>query len=363
MKRFLLITLLFLDACVDPLAVNVSNEDRRLVVDGFISNQAGPYEVKLFYSNPLMIDRLKSFEPVRQADVFIVDDFGNQYELTEVNPGIYLTNPNELQGELGRSYYLRIVTSDEKEYVSETQKLVESGDIDEVYFEFVPNGLSNNGRQIHELKIFINAKGNSEETNFFRWRWMTTHKTVSNPELHVILTLGGEIPDPESCSGYIFVNGQLVKVDECTCCICWSYNYSEGAYVSPNEYVSESTFNKQFVGSIPVTAMHYYDRYHIRIEQLSLSEKAYDFWALIEKQQKGATDIFQPNTIKIRGNVRSVSDPDEEVLGLFGVSGITSKEVFIDRAIIPVQLPPIQPIPYSCLDYFENPTITQPSFW
>lgn len=363
MRRFFFIIFIFLDACVDPLSVNVSNEERSLVVDGLITNKTGPYEVKLFYSNPLMIDDLRKFEPVQHAVVFIIDDLNNQYGLIESNPGIYLTNANELLGEIGRSYYLKIITSDGREYASEMQMLGISGTIDEVDFEFVPNGLSNNGELIHELRVFINAHGSNGETNLFRWRWVTTHKAISNPELHVILTPGGEIPDPEPCSGYISVNRQLVKVADCTCCVCWSYNYSGGAYVSPNEFVNDNIFNRQFIGSIPVTAMHYYDRYYINIEQLSLSEEAYNFWALIEKQQKGATDIFQPNAIKIKGNIKSITDPNEKVLGFFGVSGVTSKTTFIDRTEIPVELPPIQTIPFSCLDYFKNPTTVQPSFW
>ena len=109
--------------------------------------------------------------------------------------------------------------------------------------------------------------------------------------------------------------------------------------------------------------MHFYDRYYIEVQQMSLSEEAYDFWSLVEKQQKGSSDIFQPNAIKIRGNIKGVTNPDEEVLGFFGVSGVATKSMYIPKSEVPVELPPIEQYPFSCLEMFKNPTTEKPFFW
>jgi len=45
-KYFLLLFVL-VDACIDPLVIDVSNT-KVLVVDGIITNQKGPYQVLLF---------------------------------------------------------------------------------------------------------------------------------------------------------------------------------------------------------------------------------------------------------------------------------------------------------------------------
>lgn len=361
MRVIIYFLFLFLMACVDPLNVKLTNVERRLVVDGLITNLPGPYQVKLFYyTNELDAFGRSQFEPVTLAQVSIFDDQQNKYNLTEKGSGIYETDANELTGEIGRSYYLSIITKTGVQYQSSSQRISDAGEITDLYFEFEER---DKPKFEDIFNVYINSTGVLNKENLFRWRWTTIHKTVARPELHMEPIPRGERPAPEPCSGYIY-NGQLVKVGDCTCCICWSYNYSDGAFVSQNDYVSEIQFNKQYLGMIPITSMHFYERYYIEVQQLSLSEEAYDFWNLVEKQQKGSTDIFQPNAIKIRGNIKGITDPGEEVLGFFGASGVASRSVYIPVSEVPYTLPPIDDsIPFSCLEYFKNPTTEKPFFW
>lgn len=364
-RRLFYIILILITACVDPLKVDEPQNDRRIVVDGLITNTPGPYQVKLFYTNKLNTTRLVAFEPVSNALVSIHDDLNNIAFLNEVSPGLYLTNENDIRGEIGRTYHVSIKTANGKEYRSAPQLLTSAGEVTNLYFEFVKDALpgSQSNSFVDGLNVFIDTKGEQEGSNLFRWRWTTIHKVKSNPELETRTTPGGEIPIPQACSGYIYQARQLIQVGECTCCICWSYNYSENALVSKNQLVKQNTFNKQSIGVIPVTAMHFYDKYYLEAQQLSLSEEAYDFWNLIEKQQSGSTDLFQPNAIKIRGNIENSADPDEEVLGYFGVSGVAYKGVYIDLGLIPYTLPEIDIVPFPCTQYFKNPTTEEPWFW
>jgi Domain of unknown function (DUF4249) len=360
MRRFIPVLFLVVMACVDPLNIRVTNMSRRLVVDGLITDRPGPYQVKLYYANQLSTSSLRPFDPVTLAQVSIYDDLNNKYNLTETAPGIYETNADELTGKTGSGYYLSIKTKEGMEYQSELQYIMLPGEINNLYFEFKER----EQKEFDDvLKVYIDAKGVLEEDNLFRWRWTTIHKVMANPELQTISTPGGERPAPEPCSGYVYRNGRLNQVGECTCCFCWSYNYSDNAYVSQNDFVSENQFNKQFLGSIPVTTRHFYDRYYIEVEQLSLSEDAYDFWNLVQKQQTGSTNLFQPNAIKIRGNVRNISNAEEEVLGFFGVSGVAVKSLYIQQSEVPIELPELGPVQYSCLEYFQNATTEKPFFW
>lgn len=363
MRRLISIGFLFIAACVDPLNVKLTDSTKRIVVDGLITNLPGPYQVKMFYSNKLSVNHLTPFTPVTSAVVKIMDDLGNQYNLIEISPGLYETDGNEFTGQIGRSYYVLILLQDGKEYRSEIQEMKEPGAIDNVYFEFDPNALTENGDKIDALKVYLDSRGGLSEDNLFRWRWTTIHKAVSRPELKITSTPGGDRPTPEPCSGYIYRGGRLIRVGDCTCCICWSYNYNDGSFVSKNEFVSESLFKKQFIGLIPITAMHFYENYYIEVQQLSLSGEAYHFWNLIEKQQKGSSDLFQPDAIKISGNIKNTNDESEKVLGFFGVSAVASKSLYIQPYEVPYPIPDIDIVPYSCLDYFKNPTTEQPIFW
>ncbi|MBX2968598.1 MAG: DUF4249 domain-containing protein [Cyclobacteriaceae bacterium] len=363
-RRFLFWILVIFSACVDPLQIPIPDEDRRIVVDGLITNQPGPYQVKLFYTNRISTSRLQPFEPVSGAVVSIKSDFGQIYTLTEVKAGLYESDPDELTGEIGRSYQVVIQTPDEKVYESALQQLTNPGEITDVDFVFAPASLPGfSGTILDGLEIFIDSKGFSSGNNLFRWRWKTIHKVRAYPELEVILTPSGPIPNPEPCSGHVRRGMGTEQIGECTCCYCWSYDYSEQARVSKNRFVSANTFLNESIGLIPVTSMHFFDKYHLEVQQLSLSEEAYYFWDLVEKQQNGNADIFQPNAIKIRGNIYRVDDPDEEALGFFGVSGVASRSLYIDQNEVPYTFGDIEIVPYSCLSYFKNSTNQQPVFW
>jgi hypothetical protein len=109
--------------------------------------------------------------------------------------------------------------------------------------------------------------------------------------------------------------------------------------------------------------MHFFDRYYIEAQQVGLSEEAYTFWNLIGKQQVGSANLFQPNAIKVRGNIRSITNPDDEVLGFFGVSGVATRSLYVQESLVPYELPPLDQVNYSCLSYFTNATTEKPFFW
>lgn len=363
MQRFFFVFLFVLiGACVDPLEVRVNDFAVRLVVDGLITDAPGPYTVKLYYTDYLKTTRLSPFVQVRYALVQIFDETANTHTLTEVAPGVYQTDSATFRGQVGKSYALYVQTTD-NEYRTDFQTLRNSGIIEDVYFKYHRNAVVSEGRPADGLEIFVDSRGMPGEQNLFRWRWTTVHKVRSFPEREVRLTPGGPRPNPDPCSGYVPRGSGVVQVGECTCCICWSYRYNEKAHVSKNDFVNEVTFNKQSLGIIPVTSMHFFEKYHLEVQQLTLSEEVYDFWNLLEKQQKGATNLFQPNAAKIRGNVYCTRNPDEEVLGIFEVAGVASRSIFIDPSLVVDPLPPIDTIEYPCNAYFLNSTTQKPFFW
>jgi hypothetical protein len=70
---------------------------------------------------------------------------------------------------------------------------------------------------------------------------------------------------------------------------------------------------------------------------LDLAPEVYSFWSLGKAQQQGSDDIFQPNIVKVRGNIFSTTNPDEEVLGIFSVSGTASARIEIKYGDYPVR--------------------------
>jgi len=375
--RFIPILFIFLEACVDPLKVTLLPGTQKFVVDGLITNDPGPYEVKLSYSTSFDTS-LKKAPVASGASVWIYDNDIPE-KLSEVSPGVYQTSKTGMRGQVGHEYYVKIKTKFGRDYQSLPQELLPAGEIKNIAFRFVKDGIwatrpeqYYDGVYFDAIHILIRSTGVESQNNLFRWRWNTVYKAKTYPEYRYKLqdvvvdgvTRLRRLADPLPCSGYIAAGGKSIhKVAECTCCECWPYEFSSRAIVSKNRIVDGLEFKDVDIGVIPAESMQFYDKYYLNVEQLSLSEDVYNFWNLTEKQETGLGNIFQPNSIKIKGNIRSITDVEEEVLGIFGVSGITRKEIYISPDVVPYKLAPIDSMFEDCSISFFNDYNVKPSFW
>lgn len=369
MKRYnthiwvIVILLTIADGCIDRYEIPETIVIPRLVVDGLITNRPGPYTVELYtaYDVNTFINKPN---PVTKATVQISDDAGTVETLTEVSPGKYMTAFDGIQGVVGRTYQLSI-TTEAGHYTSEPQVLADAGELLDLRYEFEEFAVSTSGEEPKPaVNFIIDSKGRPGEQNFFRWRWSAVYETVNNPELKT--TWVGkqpvEVANPPACSGYKSAGGKNIqRFDICTCCVCWVYEAGQKAVVSKNSSVVNDQFLNVRVAQIPMDERKFDVRYYFNVDQLSVSQDVYEFWKLVEAQQVGEGSLFQPNSVRVQGNIRSTTNPNEQVLGVFAASGIVSREVFVDRKQIPFAIE-VEVVPESCL-LGEGATNTKPLFW
>ena len=360
----LLLVVLLTDSCIEKLDVPVISVEPRLVVDGLITDQPGPHTIKLFLSSAPNED-LDFINYIGGATVKIVDDEGNTETLLESSKGVYQTSES-YQGVIGRKYQLAIVTNEGKNYQSDFLEMYPPGEIQNISFEYKQNAINQTDltKPQDVIEVYIDGTGVNGYSNLMRWRWRGTYQIKTYPELRVKITPQGEEPDPYECSGYIVnpVTGQLFKKRACDCCDCWVTEYSPSANVSKNDNISNISFNRIFLAQLPIDQFRFYFKYYIEAEQLSVSEDVHRFWKLIEAQQKGAGDLFQPNVVQVKGNVKSLNNPDEEVYGVFSVSAVAHKSIFIDGNDIPNPIVEVDTVIADCR-YLENSSNQKPPFW
>ena len=118
--RFLQPVLFFfaLFSCTKVINVNLNNANPNIVIEGVISDGAGPYQVQLTqtvnFSDPNI------FPPVSGATVKITDSaFGITDSLIEVIPGTYVTQ-KLLQGLTGHTYQLYVLSNGQTYTASST---------------------------------------------------------------------------------------------------------------------------------------------------------------------------------------------------------------------------------------------------
>lgn len=118
----LLVFLPALWACEDIIDLKTEKGPPLLVVDGWITNQPGPQEIRLTTSSAYF-DNTPA-PPVLGAEVRVEDDLGNIYRFNDENSkGVYRwepSQPDSALGAIGRSYTL-FISHGGDEYTAENQ--------------------------------------------------------------------------------------------------------------------------------------------------------------------------------------------------------------------------------------------------
>jgi len=108
----------------------------------------------------------------------------------------------------------------------------------------------------------------------------------------------------------------------------------------------------------------------VKVEQMSLTREAYNYWKIFKDQKEGESSLFQPAFGKAQTNF-TTSNPNLEVIGFFSASSISKKLLFLTSADAEVNVPPFDFDPPEtncalwrrCTDIFPNASTTQPEGW
>lgn len=103
---FVFALVIFFTSCEKVIELDLSTADAKLVIEGNITNQAGPYFVKL--TKTLPFDQPSIYPGVAGATITISDNTGVKDTLVYTDKGIYRTST--LQGIVGRTYTLNVIS-------------------------------------------------------------------------------------------------------------------------------------------------------------------------------------------------------------------------------------------------------------
>lgn len=359
-----ILILFMMIACIDSVNLNVGTTVKTLVVDGMITNAPGPYRVRLVWSSTVG-EVLLDATPVTAANVTISDDQGLAETLSDLGSGIYQTNSNGIRGITGKTYHVNITTPDGQSYSSTPELLSAPGTIDSVYFEFKFAEAIVNGRPLEAdgFNIYVNARGN-EQHNLLRWTWTGNYKVLTHPELEYGMPPRMPRPyAPAPCSGYICADNpcfHIRMISGCACCTCYITQNQVVPMLSDN-LLANNVFQKYRVAFIPFVPRNFLEKYHVKIQQFTITESTYQFWKLVQSQITGNANLFQPPIAKIRGNIISANGSGK-ALGIFSACGLAEKTTWIYANDVPYVFEyPI--IRESCQVLDPTSTITPPSFW
>lgn len=345
-------------SCIEPIDLDTeSSKTESLVISGLITDDPGPYKVELSLSRDFFDS--DPIEMVSDALVTIEDDLGKISILEESSSGIYLTNKSEITGQVGRKYKLTVKLQDGRIFQSLPEELLSNPGMGSIYTKFKTKTVRNNIDILvpqEGLEVFIDSNPSLKNQSFYRWRWVGTYEILTYPELAA--------EGSPSCSGR--------QISGCTCCTCWIEEYSSAVLLADSK-LAQGGQKRVSIDFIEIDEWRFHKKYHIYVEQISLTRSGYDFWKSVEDQQQQGS-LFDPTLATVASNITAVNNEDK-VLGYFGASSIKSISKFTLRSEIPFFINELKSIQIgdfvdsrfvfrgSCLTYDENSTNIKPDFW
>lgn len=330
-------------SCIDPVNFDNQKTTNVLVVEGSVSTLPGPHFVKLTRTARYgdVFDGING--PVLDANIYVRDDLGNVTVYAEVGKGTY-KSPADFSGVVGRSYSIFIETREGNEYLSIAETITEVPEIDSVFYEFKTlASISKEGKPITktgvDIKIITNDPGNSE--NYYKWNTKGTFKFKSNPELYT--PPRATSPRPKDC-----------------CDICWLSEDNIELNIT-NDKLFQGNQLVQSIFFIEDNGSRFYEKYYLEVEQKSISQSSFKFYTLLKNQLDINGDIFDSPPTEITGNIISLTDPNEAVIGHFSAFDISTTNLFVIGTDLPLRTAPPK-INDDCR-VVRNATTQKPSFW
>ncbi len=277
-----------------------------LVVDGVINTGANAVTtIKL--SRTRNVTDSVVFSPELHAQVNILGKSGTSYSLHEQGNGVYTSdaltlNPTD-------EYALQVITSNNSRYLSPYVAAKITPAIDSLQWIFNGNGVT----------FYINTHDARNNTRYYRWEYVETweYHAIDNAEL----SLNNDIIyyDVPYNSRYI----------------CYQADSSTNILLGTSIALSQDIINKDSLTNIPLNDIRMGVRYSILLKQYALSEEAYQYWLLLQKNTQQLGSLFDAQPTQLTGNVKCITNPAEPVLGYVSVNNIAEERLFIQNSELP----------------------------
>ena len=304
-KKYLLWLLLpLVSSCLQPFnPPEISGGAGFLVVDGYLDTGGDTTTIRLMRTQNLT-------DPGRppaatRAQVTIEGDGGSTYPLREAQAGNYLLTGVPLTG--NGQYRLRIRTNDGQEYLSDYVPLKVTPPIDSVNWQAGGDG----------LQLYVNTHDPAGNTRYYRWEFAETWEYNTPYNVYYFYRRGAKNPVTENISK------------------CWATINSLNIVLGTSARLSEDLIYQYPLTLVPPGSEKHQLRYSILVKQYALTREGYEYWLNLKRNTENLGTLFDPQPSQVGGNIRSVNNPEEVVIGFFSACSVQEKRIFITRNELP----------------------------
>ena len=274
-----------------------------LVVEGYISGN-GPTQYSLSRTIPLPGD--STIPLVTGAQVQVEGTDNSVYPLTEQGYGQYGVPSLPLSTTV--QYRLRISIPSGEAYLSSFVPYKPTPPIDSVNWTY---------NQSTGVTIYVNTHDPTNSTRYYQWTYDQTYEYTS-----------------AESSEYIYIpstNSIVARTPAQENFYCWMDAPLTNILVGTSAKLAQDQIYEFPLVNIPLSSQPLSVEYSILVSQYALTDSGYNFLEMMQQNTESLGSIFDVQPSEITGNIHSLSNPTEPVIGFISASTLQQERIFISR--------------------------------
>jgi hypothetical protein len=342
-----MILLLWMSSCIDKFNFTSDEPERMLNVEGFITTVPKAHQIRISRVEKFGPEFVGLGRPVLLATVLIKDDLGRVEGLTETGSGYYTTSP-DFAAEIGRSYNLEIQLLDGRRYVSLKEMAVPVPEVDSVTYHSVRTVTTDRLNDEFGVQVVAHFQDPPGAENYYFWNVLESDFVlITEPELYLLPfdhPTNPRGPAPKDCCSRCF-HKDLPKPTN---------------IITVSDVDFDGIYQNRRIAYVRDDGLRFKETYRLDIQHLSISPETHRFLRLVDQQLRLTGSVFDPPPANIRGNLISLDDREEQVLGQFFVSDERFLRIYIQRDQLEFYLRPQTTVPDDCRDFLQQRNFRMP---
>ncbi|MFY0602091.1 MAG: DUF4249 domain-containing protein [Cyclobacteriaceae bacterium] len=308
-----LFSIAFFWSCTKPFEAESFTFKKVLVVDGQLTDEDKFHQVALSFTFPIGEEAQDA--SLSDAEVWVESGDGTRIDYNEIQPGLY-ESENSFAGESNQSYQLFFTTAEGRNYASVIQNLIPSPEIDSIYDSYTETIDDEFNSIIPGAQFFLDSHDETGQAEYFRYEWKEDYK--------IKVPLASIWEYDKDLDSVIFRTDPVH--------ICYESSESSEIIIGNSIGSSGNRVAEQPINFVSSFTDKYRTRYAIQAKQYAINESAFGFYRKLKESNESGGSLFDKQQGTIAGNIRSLDDPSETVLGYFEVAGVSDLRAFFDFA-------------------------------
>ncbi len=303
---------LFLASCVKRYEPEIESKDAvKFVVTGEVNRGDEVQRINISTTSPVSLPR---YFAVTDCDVKVVDDKGNSYSATDMRDGNYEIAIPQSELTPGTSFKVDIIVPGGTNIVSDFDKIHDCPEVDTVFYVLESIPASNPIFQTKGIRFYTSLDAQNIDSRYFRWQ------ALESWEYHAFYPIEW------------FYDGKVNHVvpPDNSRKVCWKTATVNNIFTLTTKNLVQNKYNLfplHFVDNVSSPRLVY--GYSLVLRQYALSEAAFDYWEKLRINSVGQGGLYEKQPLVVKGNLHNITNPEQEILGFFSASTVTSKHIFV----------------------------------